>query len=141
LARAPYLSITGFDPTGISPNSGRTDVTTHVSDALSYTKGQHEMRFGGEIRRVGIEEFGAGGGNNDGGRGNFFFNGTQGPWRGLLSGSGYDTNIAALADFLPGYVYQSTIRSRDLGRQVDQHLLHLFAQDSGRGSRQLAPNR
>src|SRR5207247_9997965 len=42
LAGAPYLSITGFDPTGISPNSGRTDVTTHLSDALSYTKGQRE---------------------------------------------------------------------------------------------------
>ena len=140
LAGAPYLSITGFDPTGISPNSGRTDVTTHVSDALSYTKGQHEMRFGGEIRRVGIEEFGAGGGNNDGGRGNFFFNGTQGPWRGLLSASGYDTNIAALADFLAGYVYQSTILSGDIRRHVDQNLFNLFAQDSWRVSRQLNIN-
>src|SRR5205823_1782495 len=140
LAGAPFLSITGFDPTGVSPNSGRTDVITHVSDALSYTKGKHEMRFGGEIRRVGIEEFGAGGGNNDGGRGNFFFNGTQGPWGGLLSVTGYDTNIAALADFLAGYVYQSTILSGDVRRHVDQNLANLFAQDSWRLNRQLNIN-
>ena len=140
LAGAPFLSITGFDPTGVSPNSGRTDVITHVSDALSYTKGKHEMRFGGEIRRVGIEEFGAGGGNNDGGRGNFFFNGTQGPWSGLLSVTGYDTNIAALADFLAGSVYQSTILSGDVRRHVDQNLANLFAQDSWRLNRQLNIN-
>jgi len=140
LAGAPFLSITGFDPTGVSPNSGRTDVTTHVSDALSYTKGPHEMRFGGEIRWVGIEAVGAGGGNNAGIRGNFFFNGTQGPWRSLLSVPGYDTNIAALADFLAGYVYQSTILSGDIRRQVDQNLSDLFAQDSWRLTRELNIN-
>src|SRR5262249_14350274 len=136
LSGAPYLSITGFDPTGVSPNSGRTDITTHVSDTLAYTKGQHAMRFGGEGRWVAIEEYGAGGGNNDGGRGNFFFNGTQGPWRGLLSVPGYDTNIAALADFLAGDVYQSTILSGDVRRHVNQNLTNLFAQDSWRVSRQ-----
>jgi hypothetical protein len=140
LAGAPYLSITGFDPTGVSPNSGRTDVTTHLSDTLSYTRGPHEIRMGGEIRRVGIEEFGAGGGNNAGIRGNFFFNGTQGPWRSLLSVPGYDTNIAALADFLAGYVYQSTILSGDIRRHVAQNLFNLFAQDSWRVSRQLNIN-
>lgn len=140
LAGAPFLSITGFDPTGVSPNSGRTDVTTHVSDALSYTKGQHEMRFGGEIRWVGIEAIGAGGGNNAGIRGNFFYNGTQGPWRSLLNVPGYDTNIAALADFLAGYVYQSTILSGDIRRQVDQNLSNLFAQDSWRLHRDLNIN-
>jgi hypothetical protein len=140
LAGAPFLSITGFDPTGVSPNSGRTDVTTHVSDSLSYTRGQHEMRVGGEIRRVAIEEFGAGGGNNAGIRGNFFFNGTQGPWRGLLSVPGYDTNIAALADFMAGYVYQSTILNGDIRRNVDQNLFNLFAQDSWRVTRQVTVN-
>jgi TonB dependent receptor/Pyridoxamine 5'-phosphate oxidase len=140
LAGAPFLSITGFDPTGVSPNSGRTDVTTHVSDSLSFTKGQHEVRVGGEIRRVAIEAFGAGGGNNAGIRGNFFFNGTQGPWRGLLSVPGYDTNIAALADFLAGYVYQSTILSGDIRREVDQNLFNLFAQDSWKVTRQLTVN-
>ncbi len=137
---APYVSITGFDPTGVSPSSGRTDITTHVSDALSYTKGKHDMRFGGEIRHVGIEEWGAGGGNNDGGRGNFFFNGTQGPWSGLLNVPGYDTNIAALADFMAGYVYQSTILSGDVRRHVDQNLFNAFAQDSWHLTRELNIN-
>jgi hypothetical protein len=135
LRGAPFLSITGFDSTGVSPNSGRTDVTTHMSDVLSYTKGKHELRFGGEIRQVQIEEWGAGGGNNDGGRGNFFFNGTQGPWSSLLSVPGYDTNVAALADFLAGYVYQSTILSGDVRRHVTQNLFNLFAQDSWRLTR------
>jgi hypothetical protein len=140
LQGAPFLSITGFDPTGVSPNSGRTDITSHVYDVLSYTKGKHEMRFGGEIRRVGIEAWGAGGGNNDGGRGNFFFNGTQGPWSSLLNVPGYDTNVAALADFMAGYAYQSTILSGDVRRHVDQNLFNLFAQDSWRVTREVNIN-
>ena len=139
LAGAPYLSITGFDPTGVSPNSVPIPATTHVSDSLLYTKGQHEMRVGGEIRRVAIEAVGPGG-LQCRIRGNFFFNGTQGPWRGLLSVPGYDTNIAALADFLAGYVYQSTILSGNIKRDVDQNLFNLFAQDSWRVTRQLTVN-
>jgi len=140
LAGAPFLSVTGFDPTGVSPISGRIDITSHVSDTVSYTKGKHQMRFGGELRRVRLEEWGAGGGNNDGGRGNFFFNGTQGPWSGLLSVPGYDTNIAALADFLAGYVYQSTILSGDVRRLVFQNLFNVFAQDSWRITRDVNLN-
>jgi hypothetical protein len=140
LKGAPYLSITGFDPTGVSPISGRTDITSHVSDTVSYTSGKHEMRFGGEIRRVSIEAVGAGGGNNAGVRGNFFFNGTQGPWSSLLSQPGYDTNIAALADFLAGKVYQSTILSGDIRRHVDQNIFNLFAQDSWRVTREVNIN-
>ena len=140
LKGAPFLSITGFDPTGVSPISGRTDVTTHVSDTVSYTSGKHEMRFGGEIRRVSIEAWGAGGGNNAGVRGNFFFNGTQGPWSSLLSVPGYDTNIAALADFLAGNVYQSTILSGDVRRHVNQNIFDLFAQDSWRITREVNIN-
>jgi hypothetical protein len=140
LTGAPFLSITGFDPTGVSPKSGRTDITSHLSDALSYTRGAHQMRFGGEIRDVRIEAWGAGGGNNDGGRGNFFFNGTQGPWSSLLNVPGYDTNVAALADFMAGYVYQSTILSGDVRRHVYQNLFNLFAQDSWRVARDLNLN-
>ncbi len=140
LAGAPYLSITGFDPTGVSPISGRNDITWHISDGLSYTNGKHQMRFGGEVRRVRIDEEGAGGGNNDGGRGNFFFSGTQGPWSGLLGQSGYDTNIAALADFMAGYIYQSTILSGNVNRLVFQNLSNLFAQDTWQATRNLSLN-
>ena len=98
------------------------------------------MRFGGEIRRVSIEAWGAGGGNNAGVRGNFFFNGTQGPWSSLLSVPGYDTNIAALADFLAGNVYQSTILSGDVRRHVNQNIFDLFAQDSWRVTREVNIN-
>ncbi len=51
LVGAPLISINGFDSTGLTPNSGRTDATGHLSDALSWTKGAHQLRFGGEVRQ------------------------------------------------------------------------------------------
>ncbi len=140
LSGAPMLAITGFDSTGLSPASGRQDYTGHISDVISYLKGKHQMRFGGEVRRVQIYEIGAGGGNNAGVRGNFFYNGTQGPWSGLLNQPGFDTNIAALADFMAGYVYQSNIVSGNVNRGVNENISNLFAQDSWQVSRSLNLN-
>jgi len=39
LRGAPLISISGFENTGLTPNSGRNDITGHFSDALSYTTG------------------------------------------------------------------------------------------------------
>ena len=75
LIGAPLIAITGFDSTGLTPNSGRNDITGHLEDALSYSIGKHQMRFGGEIRQAQVDSF-----YNTGARGAFYFNGTAGPW-------------------------------------------------------------
>jgi hypothetical protein len=99
LVGAPFMSIGNFAVTGLTPDSGRQDITGHISDALSMTKGAHQLRFGGEFRGAQIDPF-----YTTGGRGSFFFNGAEGPWSGLLNDPNFDSNIAALADYLAGGV-------------------------------------
>ncbi len=125
LTGAPFISISGFDTIGLTPNSGRSDATGHLNDSASFVSGQHQFRFGGEVRQARIDSF-----YNTGARGAFFFNGAQGPWSGLLNSPGYDTNIASLADFLSGYAYQSTIVRGNQERKVTMNSFDLFAQDT-----------
>jgi hypothetical protein len=135
LRGAPLISISGFENTGLTPNSGRNDITGHFSDALSYTTGKHQMRFGGEIRQARIDSF-----YTTGGRGAFYFTGAQGPWSALLNDPTFDTNIAALADFMAGFVYQSTIMRGNQERKVTMNSFNLFAQDAWQMTRNLNLN-
>ena len=48
LIGSPNLAISGFDPTGLSPISGRQDYTGHIGDTLSILKARHQIRIGGE---------------------------------------------------------------------------------------------
>jgi Carboxypeptidase regulatory-like domain/TonB dependent receptor len=135
LRGAPLIAISGFENTGLTPNSGRNDITGHFSDALSYTTGKHQMRFGGEIRQARIDSF-----YTTGGRGAFYFTGTQGPWSGLLNDPTVDSNIVALADFMAGFVHQSTIMRGNQERKVLMNSFDLFAQDAWQISRNLNLN-
>ena len=135
LVGAPQIAITGFDGTGLTPNSGRNDATGHLSDALSWTKGAHQMRFGGEVRQARIDSF-----YTTGGRGAFFFNGAQGPWSGLLNNPNFDTNIATLADFMAGDVYQSIIMRGNQERFVTMNSFNIFGQDVWQVTRKLNLN-
>ncbi len=135
LTGAPFISISGFDTIGLTPNSGRNDATGHLNDAASFVSGKHQYRFGGEVRQARIDSF-----YNTGARGAFFFNGAQGPWSNLLNTPGYDTNIASLADFLSGYVYQSTIVRGNQERKVTMNSFDLFAQDTWQFSQKLTVN-
>jgi hypothetical protein len=65
----------GFDPLGVTDPEGRTDITGHLNEDLTWTKGAHQLHFGGEIRRARVNEF-----YLTGERGTIFFDGTQGPW-------------------------------------------------------------
>jgi Carboxypeptidase regulatory-like domain/TonB dependent receptor len=134
---APNLAISGFDPTGLSPVSGRQDYTGHLGDTVSIIKGRHQIRLGGEYRRTQFFEIGAGAGNNWGGRGNFTINGQVGPWSSLLSKSGQDTNVVSLADFMAGDVFSSSIQAGNVNRNVSLNSFDLYAQDSWQVTRQL----
>ena len=121
---APHIRISGFDAVGIVAPSGRNDITGHLTDTLSWTKGKHEYRFGGEYRKAQINAF-----NTGDSSGQFNFTGNQGPWSSL---SVSDTNILSLADFLAGYVDTSTLDIGDPKRYVYVNTFDLFAQDAWR---------
>ncbi len=158
-------SNSGFDPTGPTVDSGRNDITGHIDDALSWTKGKHEFRFGGEYRQAQVDDF-----YQSGQRGTFTFDGSQGPWTygiqtaqgsapgqtacdglatknlgttapGYTPSSGYDSNVLSLADFLAGcFTSPTNIVQGNPKRQVFENTFSLFAQDAWQFSHQLNLN-
>ncbi|WP_216843036.1 TonB-dependent receptor, partial [Granulicella sp. S190] len=125
LSGAPQIAINGFDSIGITPTSGRNDITGHISDTVSWTLGKHQLRFGLEYRRAYIDLY-----YNWGGRGAFNFGtgGVLGPWANDASVA--DSNVLNLADFLAGYSYQSTITLGTQERFIYTHTGTAFAEDS-----------
>ena len=126
---APNLKITGFDPTGETPPEGRNDITGQLADNLSWVKGKHELKMGGEFRKVQLNEF-----YYRKAQGSFTFNGTEGPWTDVSSISNLDsatqTRVLSLADFMAGYVHSGSITVGDPERLVYVNTLAFFAQDS-----------
>jgi Carboxypeptidase regulatory-like domain len=84
---------TGFDPTGVTPPSGRNDITGHLDEDLTWTKGAHQLHFGGEARQAQVDDF-----YQTGQRGTLYFDGSQGPWNtSNFIGTAAQTPCAALA--------------------------------------------
>jgi Carboxypeptidase regulatory-like domain/TonB dependent receptor len=132
LAGAPNIEITGFDGIGLTPPEGREDITGHLTDVLSYTKGKHQFRIGGEYRRAQLEEF-----YHRHALGNFVFDGTQGPWAGDTTVS---SNVLALSDFLAGDASRASIAIGDPTRLVFVKTFALYAQDAWQFSQKLTFN-
>ena len=138
-------SSNGFDTVGGIPNSGRNDITGHLDEALSWTVGKHEFRFGGEFRQAQVDDF-----YQAGQRGTFLFDGTQGPWTGnagtacdgltttapgavpLASNLTSDPHFFQLADFMAGCFDTggTNIVQGNPKRQVFVNSWALFAQDA-----------
>ena len=121
---APNIRIIGFEQTGLTPPEGRSDLTWHLTDILSYTLGKHQLRYGAEFRRATIDEF-----YHRRGTGRFTFDGTQGPW----AGSGTcvsNPGLCSLADFLAGDVSLSTINVGNPERFVHANAFNAYFQDS-----------
>ena len=125
LSGAPQIAINGFDSIGVTPTSGRNDISGQIADTLSWTVGKHQMRFGGEFRRAYIDLY-----YNWGARGAFNFGtgGVLGPW-GSDSSVG-DSNVLTLADFMAGYAYTSGITLGTQERFFYTHTGTVFAEDS-----------
>jgi len=132
---SPDIAINGFDQIGVTPSSGRNDITGQISDTLSWTVGKHQLRFGLEYRRAFINLF-----YNFGGRGTFNFGsaGVQGPWAadgtctpvGSCTPAVTDSNILNLADFLAGYASQASVTLGTQERFFYTHTGTAFAEDS-----------
>jgi hypothetical protein len=172
LAGAPHIVIgptgsgagltasnTGFDPTGVTAPSGRNDITGHLDDDLSWTKGRHQFHFGGEYRQSQVDDF-----YQTGQRGTLNFDGSQGPWQTVNFSSGLvpQTPCAQLAtknqgqpvpaalagdpvnlaDFLAGCLNPSasSIVLGDPKRQVFVDVFALYAQDTFKVSKRLSVN-
>ncbi len=126
---APNVRITGFEQTGLTPPEGRSDLTFHFTDIVSYTSGKHQYRFGGEVRQAHLNEF-----YHRRGTGRFNFDGTQGSW---ASSTTIDPLTKALADFLAGDVSSSTIAVGDPERWVKVNAFNLYFQDSWQVTKKL----
>jgi hypothetical protein len=172
LGGAPHLEIgpsvnsggltssgTGFDPLGVTPPIGRTDITGHLDEDFNWTRGAHQFHFGGEIRRAQVNEF-----YLLGERGTIFFDGTQGPWvttgtpcsalgNGTLPYGAdggptppadvvADGNLLYLADFLAGCFDPSTssITQGNPKRLVYVNSFAYYGQDVWQATRSLSLN-
>ncbi len=126
---ASAIFIGGFDNVGVTPPEGRNDITGHLTDIVSYVKGAHQLRFGGEFRQGRVNEF-----YFRRGTGKFNFDGTQGPWAAYCnqnpSVTGCDSYTTALADFLAGDVSTSSIAVGDAERFVLVNGFDIFGQDN-----------
>jgi outer membrane receptor protein involved in Fe transport len=125
---APNITIKGFDPVGLTPPEGRNDITGHLTDQLSWIKGKHQMRFGGEFRKAQLDEF-----YHRHATGSFTFDGSQV----VTGGSG---RVNALADFLAGKTSAASITIGDPERQVFVNTWFLNAGDSWQISPKLNVN-
>jgi len=129
-SNAPNLNISGYDQTGRTPPEGRNDITGQIGDNLSWVKGKHQFKFGGEFRKVQLNEF-----YHRKAQGSFSFSGTEGNWNTDALGADKDNadivkRATSLADFLTGKVHSGSITVGDPERLVYVNTLAFFAQDS-----------
>ncbi len=124
---APNIRISGFEQTGLTPPEGRSDLTLHFTDIVSYSVGKHQFRLGAEYRHGKLNEF-----YHRRGTGRFAFDGSQGPWASSSACTGATANppLCALADFLAGNVASSTIAVGDPERHVHVNAFNAYVQDS-----------
>jgi hypothetical protein len=127
-----------FDPVGLTPPEGRNDITAHLTDQLSWVRGKHEFRFGGEIRKAQLDEFykrhAVGAFTFDGSRIQKTINATipgcnttPQTASNCFTPDGY---VAPLADFLSGEFDNASIAIGDPERQVFVNTWFLNAGDN-----------
>jgi hypothetical protein len=156
---APNIRIKGFEQTGITDPKGRSDLTWHVNDILSYSTGSHQLRFGGELRQAKLNAF-----YHRHSTGTFKFDGTQGDqtqctanpnFIGCAWGvpadpirtvdpalcnalcQGVDSTTKALADYLAGSVSASSVAVGNPERWVTVNAYNLFFQDGWQATKKL----
>jgi Carboxypeptidase regulatory-like domain/TonB dependent receptor len=157
---APNVVIGNFEQIGLTPPEGRSDLTWHITDIVSYTMGAHQLRFGGEFRRGRVNEF-----YHRRGTGKFVFDGSQGDQTQCVTVSnqkdcawgfadstkvdsalcnsvcqGLDPNARALADYLAGSVSTSSIAVGNPERNVYVNAFNFYFQDSWQLNKKLSVN-
>jgi len=152
----PGLAISGFDGTGGTSVQIRNDYSGHVTDTYSIVTGRHQIRTGGEFRRLEIVEVNTGRGSSGiYTRGTFSFSGSRGynaPSGGIGAsyptvwpvGNEYsgtiDSQTKALADFLQGEGSAATLYNGNLDRTAYSNNFDLYFEDSLRITNSLTLN-
>jgi hypothetical protein len=135
LAGSPKITISGFDYVGATQPLGRIDTTGHITDNLTWTRGRHQVKLGGEYRRARLDVF-----YQINKRGTFVFDGSRGPWS---SDATLSNNLKSMADFLAGYPSNSSgavIVLGDLQRDYYQNSFDWWAHDTVRVTPKLSLN-
>ena len=136
----------GFEQIGLTPPEGRSDLTLHFTDIVSYSVGKHQFRYGAEFRHGKLNEF-----YHRRGTGKFVFDGSAGPWAGDPVSPTETPLTKALADFLAGDVSSctdplhvnngftcgSTIAVGDPERWVHVNAFNAYVQDAWQITRKL----
>jgi len=135
----------GFEQIGLTPPEGRSDLTLHFTDIVSYSVGKHQFRFGAEFRHGKLNEF-----YHRRGTGKFVFDGSAGPWAADPVTATETPLTKALADFLAGdvsacdgfhntagFTCGSTIAVGDPERWVHVNAFNAYIQDSWQLTRKL----
>jgi hypothetical protein len=128
----------GFEQIGLTPPEGRSDLTLHFTDIVSYSVGKHQFRYGAEFRHGKLNEF-----YHRRGTGKFVFDGSAGPWAADPITATESPLTKALADFLAGdvsacdafhstggFTCGSTIAVGDPERWVHVNAFNAYVQDS-----------
>lgn len=164
---APSITMGSFDTVGVTQPLGRKDYTGHITDAATWVKGAHQIRFGGEFRRSYIDlQY------QSGVRGNFTFNGYASQNTTLAPGTsgwssnknvaqvcggpgtvnadcggvndanyiGTHTEVLALADFLAGTYFSGSFIQGNLRRDLYRTDLAFFLQDQFKATPKLVLN-
>src|SRR6266704_2117040 len=135
----------GFEQIGLTPPEGRSDLTLHFTDIVSYSVGKHQFRYGAEYRHGKLNEF-----YHRRGTGKFVFDGSAGPWAADPVTATETPLTKALADFLAGdvsacnafhntagFTCGSTIAVGDPERFVHVNAFNAYIQDSWQLTRKL----
>ncbi|HYL86065.1 MAG TPA: TonB-dependent receptor [Candidatus Angelobacter sp.] len=135
----------GFEQIGLTPPEGRSDLTLHFTDIVSYSIGKHQFRFGAEFRHGKLNEF-----YHRRGTGKFVFDGSAGPWAADPVTATETPLTKALADFLAGdvsacdkfhndnnFTCGSTIAVGNPERFVHVNAFNAYIQDSWQLTRKL----
>ena len=124
LAGPPNLTINGFAAVGGTQPLGRVDKTLHFTDNLSWQKGSHQIKIGGELRLAHLFVF-----YDSNKRGTFTYDGTVGPWA-TLPTSQASASLKALADYMAGYVATGSIVYGDTHHNYVQNSWDTWFQDA-----------
>jgi hypothetical protein len=124
LAGPPNLTINGFAPVGGTQPLGRVDKTLHFTDNMSWQKGSHQVKIGGEARLAHLFVF-----YDSNKRGNFTYDGTVGPWSSLPAAQA-SSSLKSLADYMAGLVSTGSIVYGDTHHNYVQNSWDAWIQDA-----------
>jgi len=134
LAGPPNVTVNGFAAVGGTQPLGRVDKTLHFTDSMSWARGSHQMKFGGEFRLADLFVF-----YDSNKRGTFTYDGTVGPWSSLPT-SQASAALKSLADFMAGAYATGIIVRGNTHHDYVQNSADLFFQDVWSASSKLTLN-